>query len=209
MELAVETAFRTRYRETYGYDLPSHIVQLVNLRLTVTAASADLVWPETKLNATGESVGTRMQVLEDGTNREISVVRRHDLTAGEELTGPAIVEDFGATIRILSGHFLAVCDRHPHSQRARRQPMTDSMLMQKDPVTFEVVRGGLYAICEEMKSVMMRASFSPLLSLSADLSCAILDQKGDVVAQGSDIPVHLGAMPFSAKGIIEAFPWRP
>ena len=90
--------------------------------------------------------------------------------------------------------------------------MTDSMLMQKDPVTFEVVRGGLYAICEEMKSVMMRASFSPLLSLSADLSCAILDQKGDVVAQGSDIPVHLGAMPFSAKGIIEAFPletWRP
>ena len=37
--------------------------------------------------------------------------------------------------------------------------MTDSMLMQKDPVTFEVVRGGLYAICEEMKSVMMRASF--------------------------------------------------
>ena len=65
--------------------------------------------------------------------------------------------------------------------------MTDSMLMQKDPVTFEVVRGGLYAICEEMKSVMMRASFSPLLSLSADLSCAILDQKGDVVAQGSDM----------------------
>ena len=61
--------------------------------------------------------------------------------------------------------------------------MTGEVLMQQDPVTFEVVRGGLYAICEEMKSVMMRASFSPLLSLSADLSCAILDQKGDVVAQ--------------------------
>ena len=84
--------------------------------------------------------------------------------------------------------------------------MTGEVLMQQDPVTFEVVRGGLYAICEEMKSVMMRASFSPLLSLSADLSCAILDQKGDVVAQGNDIPVHLGAMPFSAKGIIDAFP---
>jgi len=90
--------------------------------------------------------------------------------------------------------------------------VTDGKLMEKDPVTFEVVRGGLYAICEEMKSVMMRASFSPLLSLSADLSCAILDHNGDVVAQGNDIPVHLGAMPFSAKGIIEAFPletWRP
>ena len=90
--------------------------------------------------------------------------------------------------------------------------MIGSSLIRENPITFEVVRGGLYAICEEMKSVMMRASFSPLLSLSADLSCAILDHRGDVVAQGNDIPVHLGAMPFSAKGIIAAFPletWRP
>ena len=90
--------------------------------------------------------------------------------------------------------------------------MSLGSIMYDDPVTFEVVRGGLYAICEEMKSVMMRASFSPLLSLSADLSCAILDHNGDVVAQGNDIPVHLGAMPFSAKGILEVFPletWLP
>ncbi|HJM52183.1 MAG TPA: hydantoinase B/oxoprolinase family protein [Alphaproteobacteria bacterium] len=78
--------------------------------------------------------------------------------------------------------------------------------MQSDPITFEVVRGALYAICEEMKSVMTRAAFSPLLSLSSDLSCALLDQAGDVVAQGNDIPVHLGAMPFSAKGILAEFP---
>jgi N-methylhydantoinase B len=84
--------------------------------------------------------------------------------------------------------------------------------LESDPVTFEVVRGGLYAICEEMKSVMTRAAFSPLLSLSSDLSCALLDHDGDVVAQGNDIPVHLGAMPFSAKGILERFPldaWQP
>jgi len=90
--------------------------------------------------------------------------------------------------------------------------MSPVSILREDPVTFEVVRGGLYAICEEMKSVVMRASFSPLLSLSADLSCAILDHAGDVVAQGNDIPVHLGAMPFSAKGILHAFPpgtWRP
>ncbi len=82
----------------------------------------------------------------------------------------------------------------------------------EDPITFEVVRSGLYAICEEMKSQIMRASFSPLLSLSADLSCALLDRVGNVVAQGNDIPVHLGAMPFSARGILSRYPietWRP
>lgn len=85
-------------------------------------------------------------------------------------------------------------------------------IIEQDPVTFEVVRSGLYAICEEMKSVMTQAAFSPLLSLSADLSCAILDHEGHVVAQGRDIPVHLGAMPFSARGILEVFPaqsWQP
>lgn len=71
-----------------------------------------------------------------------------------------------------------------------------------DVTTFEIVRGALGAVAEEMKSVVMRASFSPLLSLSGDLSCAILDRKGHVVAQGNDIPVHLGAMPFAAQGIL-------
>lgn len=71
-----------------------------------------------------------------------------------------------------------------------------------DLVTFEIIRGALAGIAEEMKSVVMRASFSPLLSLSGDLSCAILDPEGAVVAQGNDIPVHLGAMPFTARGLL-------
>jgi N-methylhydantoinase B len=85
-------------------------------------------------------------------------------------------------------------------------------LLRSDPVTFEVIRNGLYAICEEMKTVLMRTSFSPLLSLSADLSCAILDPCGEVAAQGNDIPVHLGAMPFTGRAVLSAFPletWQP
>jgi len=79
-------------------------------------------------------------------------------------------------------------------------------LLESDPVTFEVVRNALYAICAEMKSVIMRTSFSPLLSLSADLSCALLDRQGNVVAQGVDIPVHLGAARFTALAALRIFP---
>ncbi|MGE0749066.1 MAG: hydantoinase B/oxoprolinase family protein [Variibacter sp.] len=84
-------------------------------------------------------------------------------------------------------------------------------IIARDPVTFEVVRSALYAICAEMKSVIMRTSFSPLLSLSADLSCAMLDAKGAVVGQGNDIPVHLGAVPFTVRAAFAAFApetWR-
>jgi N-methylhydantoinase B len=98
------------------------------------------------------------------------------------------------------------------STRDDHNESAQGSVIREDPITFEVVRGGLYAICEEMKSVMTQAAFSPLLSLSADLSCALLDREGNVVAQGNDIPVHLGAMPFSARGILKAIPaevWRP
>ena len=73
-----------------------------------------------------------------------------------------------------------------------------------DPVTFEILRSSFYSICEEMKSVIMRAAFSPLIALSSDLSCALADATGKVIAQGNDIAVHLGAMPFSIKGALES-----
>ena len=79
-------------------------------------------------------------------------------------------------------------------------------IVRQDPVTFEVVKNALYATCAEMKSVIMRTSFSPLLSLSADLSCALLDRHCQVVAQGVDIPVHLGAASLSAAAALRAFP---
>ncbi|MBV6272796.1 hydantoinase B/oxoprolinase family protein [Alcaligenaceae bacterium CGII-47] len=79
-------------------------------------------------------------------------------------------------------------------------------VLEQDPVTFEVIKSALYAICAEMKSVIMRTSFSPLLSLSADLSCAILDVQGNVIAQGVDIPVHLGAARFTALSALKRFP---
>ena len=79
-------------------------------------------------------------------------------------------------------------------------------VLNEDPVTFEVVKSALYAICAEMKSVIMRTSFSPLLSLSADLSCALLDADCNVTAQGVDIPVHLGAARFTARAILRRFP---
>ncbi len=85
-------------------------------------------------------------------------------------------------------------------------------IIDSDPVTFEVLRGALQALCAEMKGVIMRTSFSPLLSLSADLSCALTDAQGRVVAQGNDIPVHLGAVPFTMRAALAAFPpqgWRP
>ena len=61
-----------------------------------------------------------------------------------------------------------------------------------DPVTLEVIRHALSAIAEEMSFVVMRSARSPLLREAGDLSSALTDAEGNMIAQGRDIPMHLG-----------------
>jgi N-methylhydantoinase B len=81
-----------------------------------------------------------------------------------------------------------------------------------DPFLLEVLRHALTAIAEEMSTVVVRAARSPLLREAGDLSSALTDANGELVAQGRDIPVHLGVMNFTVKALLRHLPadsWRP
>ncbi len=75
-----------------------------------------------------------------------------------------------------------------------------------NPVTLEVVRNALYAIAEEMSVIVMRAARSPLLKEAGDLSSALTDAEGRLIAQGRDIPMHLGVMGFTVKEFLRRVP---
>lgn len=76
-----------------------------------------------------------------------------------------------------------------------------------DPITFEVIRNAMLATAAEMKIVVMRSSYSTLWRESGDLSCALLSQTGDMIAQGpGDLPAHLATMPFSLQGALRKHP---
>lgn len=75
-----------------------------------------------------------------------------------------------------------------------------------DPFQLEVLRHALTAIAEEMSFVVMRAARSPLLREAGDLSSALTDARGQLVAQGRDIPVHLGVMSFTVGAFLERVP---
>jgi N-methylhydantoinase B len=72
-----------------------------------------------------------------------------------------------------------------------------------DPFSVEVVRQGLASIAEEMTLIVMRAARSPVLREAGDLSSAITDARGGIIAQGRDLPVHLGVMAFTVKALIK------
>ncbi len=74
------------------------------------------------------------------------------------------------------------------------------------PVTLEVVRNALYAIAEEMSVIVTRSARSPLLKEAGDLSSALTDAHGRLIAQGRDIPIHMGVMAFTVKEFLRRVP---
>ena len=75
-----------------------------------------------------------------------------------------------------------------------------------DPVTLEVIRHALTATAEEMSLVVMRSARSPLLREAGDLSSALTDADGHLIAQGRDIPIHMGVMSFTVREFLKRVP---
>jgi N-methylhydantoinase B len=76
---------------------------------------------------------------------------------------------------------------------------------EEDPATFEIVKNSLYKIAEEMRIVLARTAYSPILKAAGDYSCGVFDADGAMVAQGPDLPIHLGSMPDAVRAVIAAF----
>src|SRR5580698_9585155 len=75
-----------------------------------------------------------------------------------------------------------------------------------DPITIAVLQNLLNAIAEEMGEAMLRTAYSQILNSSRDFSIALIDAQCRLIAQADHIPVHVGAMPWAAKALVEAFP---
>ena len=81
--------------------------------------------------------------------------------------------------------------------------------MKVHPVEFEVFKNLFLSIAEEMGVTLCRTGFSPNIKERLDYSCAVYDARGETIAQGDHMPVHLGAMPLSVRAAIDAFDMQP
>jgi N-methylhydantoinase B len=66
-----------------------------------------------------------------------------------------------------------------------------------DPVKLEIFKALYHSVAEEMGLVLRRTAFSPNIKERRDYSCAVFDARGQLIAQGDHMPVHLGSMPMS------------
>ena len=73
-------------------------------------------------------------------------------------------------------------------------------------MTLSVLGSALVGIAEEMGVVLVRGAYSANVKERRDLSTALFDPDGRLVAQAAHIPVHLGAMPDAVAAVIARDP---
>ncbi len=74
-----------------------------------------------------------------------------------------------------------------------------------DPITMEVVRNGLSSIADEMALVIMRTAYSSIVRDSMDYSTGLCDRRGETVAHGLTMALHLGSFPDAMRALVAEY----
>jgi N-methylhydantoinase B len=75
-----------------------------------------------------------------------------------------------------------------------------------DAIVVEVVRQSLIGVVQEMQNSLFCTGYSTIIRESKDASCAIADISGQVIAQHTVLPLHLGAFPTTIASLLRAYP---
>ncbi len=77
--------------------------------------------------------------------------------------------------------------------------------MSFNPIKLELIKNAIGSVADEMVLTVVRIAYSSILKDTMDLSSAILDWRGRVLAQGLSLPLHLGAIPDAMDAVRAEF----
>ncbi len=74
-----------------------------------------------------------------------------------------------------------------------------------DPVVTEIIRNGLVAITEEMKTNLMRSAYSMIIYEAQDFTVGLFDPAGETVSIGIGLPMFIRGMSDTVKAMLAHF----
>lgn len=78
--------------------------------------------------------------------------------------------------------------------------------MSTDAITLALIAETLSSFVREMRTAVIRTSFSPMIHEGHDFSCAIMNPAGELVAASEvDQPTHLSALPWSTRAVLQRY----
>ncbi|GAB4819425.1 hypothetical protein N2152v2_006471 [Parachlorella kessleri] len=181
-------AFREAYQREFGFVLEGRVVIVDDARVRATGRSIELPALAGTMTAPGPlpaPAATTSAYFEVGGRLPTPAFRLKDLAPGHCVPGPAILIDEISTIVVEPG-----CTAHITSER----DMRIELAQQAQQVEEEAQQAQ-----QEMGRVLQRTSISVNIKERLDFSCALFDDRGNLVSNAPHLPVHLGAMSEAVK----------
>ncbi|MDX1924926.1 MAG: hydantoinase B/oxoprolinase family protein [Pirellulaceae bacterium] len=202
----VAEAFHAEHEQRFGYARRTREIEVVALRVEALGQSAYPLPSETKINDRTVLAEALYSPAHPSDSKKIV---RATIQPGQHILGPAVVMNEGSTLVIdkgwdavaLSGGTLLL-ERIDDSADKTSQANTFAF----DPVVRDCLAQRLSAIATQMGVVLQQTAISVNVKQRRDYSCAVFDAAGRLLANAPHVPVHLGAMGQTVRGIMEAFP---
>lgn len=204
----LEAAFHALHERTYGYARRGHPVQLAVARVGMRAPGGTPPAARAYRGRVSPGVPRRTgQLVVSGQRLEaVPIWDREALPVGVTLRGPLLVLEETGSIVVEPGFELTLREDGLLVVDDRAAVQVKQSKVERDPVLLEVFNHLFMSVAEQMGAVLKRTALSTNIRERMDFSCAIFDDKGELVANAPHIPVHLGAMAESVKCVLAAHP---
>ena len=206
--------FDAAHERAYGYAARDVDVQLLNLRLTVVFPLDQPRLPTLDRRATGTPPFETRKIYSAlaADDLEYRVYQRGTLKAGDEIHGPAAIEEPGTTTIIDDADTLSIEDHGClviHVAAAGAMGVSGGASIAPpdghdtpDAITVQVIRAALNAAAQRMRITLIKTAYNHIISESLDFGCAIFDPDVQMIAQGIGLPVFQGHLGFPIQATI-------
>ncbi|AMY71090.1 hydantoinase B/oxoprolinase family protein [Frigidibacter mobilis] len=216
----IHAAFVAAYSKRYAAPFEGARFEAVNFRVRVAGPV-----PQVALTgaAGGNDTATRIKGTRlcwfEGGQAETTVYDRYALRAGDEIEGPAIIEERESTtviapqdrLTVDEGLNLCIAIGLPGEARALvTGDMTRAEAVSRitaDPIGLEIMWSRMVNVVEEMWLTVCRTAFSLVIAEAQDFACELLDRDGETLAHSPRaMPVFNLTLPRAVKALLARYP---
>jgi 5-oxoprolinase (ATP-hydrolysing) len=199
--LDVRAAFLVQFENIYGF-IPDREIELESVRLQLREPQASVGMPDLDPLSMVRGPRSRQKVRMDGSWKDVTVIKRHDINRSAVIHGSILALDPYATTFVepgwetrsdVNGTLIA-------QYRGNQAPGVGGELSHLARLSLDASR--LQSIALEMGEQLQRTALSVNVKERLDFSCAVLDPDGYLVVNAPHIPVHLGALGMCVRSVI-------
>ncbi|MCO6421434.1 hydantoinase B/oxoprolinase family protein [Sinorhizobium meliloti] len=200
--------FEHLHRRRFGFVAENKALVIDAVEVETVGGGAAEMEAEGLAVTAGHVVANRWtRFYSQGTFHDAPVALRSEIGPGQKLTGPAIIIEANQTIVVEDGWQAELTAKdHIVLRRINALPERTAIGTKADPVMLEIFNNLFMSIAEQMGVTLQNTAYSVNIKERLDFSCAVFDNKGNLVANAPHMPVHLGSMDASVATAIRENP---